>query len=83
VRFFLALPHAVIAALAGLALVPALLSSIENMLVRKDDHDAAVLTFLATASGLALYGLGSAFWGLIAGFIAIGLRRLWPPSPTA
>jgi len=78
VRFFLALPHAVIAALAGLALVPALLSSLENMLVRKDDHDAAVLTFLATASGLALFGLGSAFWGLIVGFIAIGVRRYWP-----
>jgi benzoate membrane transport protein len=77
VRFFLALPHNVIAALAGLALVPALLSSLESMLVRKDDRDAAVLTFLATGSGLALYGLGSAFWGLVAGFTALGVKRLW------
>jgi benzoate membrane transport protein len=77
VRFFLALPHTVIAALAGLALVPALLSSLESMLVRKDDRDAAVLTFLATGSGLALYGLGSAFWGLVAGFTALGVKRLW------
>jgi benzoate membrane transport protein len=77
VRFFLALPHTVIAALAGLALVPALLGSIENMLVRREDRDAAVLTFLATASGLALYGLGSAFWGLLVGFATLGARRIW------
>lgn len=76
VRFFLALPHAVIGALAGLALIPALLSSLENMLVRTEDRDAALLTFLATGSGLALYGLGSAFWGLIVGFVALGARSV-------
>jgi benzoate membrane transport protein len=78
VRFFLALPHAVVAALAGLALVPALLSSLEHMLIRHEHRDAAVLTFLATASGLAIYGLGSAFWGLAVGFLALGARRLPP-----
>lgn len=77
VRFFLALPPAVIASLAGLALVPALLGSLEAMLVRSEHRDAAVLTFLATASGLALYGLGSAFWGLVVGFATLGALRLW------
>ena len=77
VRFFLALPSAVIASLAGLALVPALLSSLETMLARHEHRDAAVLTFLATASGLALYGLGSAFWGLVVGFATLGALRLW------
>lgn len=76
VRFFLALPHTVIAAISGLALVPALMSSVENMLVRKEHRDAAVLTFLATGSGIALYGLGSAFWGLVAGFATILVRRV-------
>ncbi len=81
VRFFLALPHTVIAAIAGLALVPALMSSLESMLARKEDRDAAVLTFLVTGSGLALYGLGSAFWGLVAGFATIGFRSLWSRNP--
>ena len=86
VRLFLALPHAVIAVLTGLALIPALVGSMENMLAVKDERDAAILTFLATASGLALFGLGSAFWGLVLGFIALAAKKLWPvkvkePSP--
>jgi benzoate membrane transport protein len=78
VRLFLALPHAVIAALTGLALIPALVGSMENMLAVKDERDAAILTFLATASGLALFGLGSAFWGLVIGFIALAAKKIWP-----
>jgi benzoate membrane transport protein len=78
VRLFLALPHAVIATITGLALIPALISSVENSLAAKDDRDAAILTFLATASGLVLFGLGSAFWGLVLGFLALGAKRFWP-----
>ena len=76
VRLFLALPHSVIAALTGLALIPALTGAIETMLSAKEDRDPAILTFLATGSGLALYGLGSAFWGLVAGFAALGIAAL-------
>jgi benzoate membrane transport protein len=79
VRLFLALPHAVIAVLTGLALVPALIGAAENMLATKDDRDAAILTFLATASGLVLLGLGSAFWGLVVGFLALGAKKLIRP----
>ncbi len=79
VRLFLALPPAVIAALTGLALIPALTGAIEAMLGNRDHRDPAIVTFLATASGLTLFGLGSAFWGLVAGFLALGagvlLRR--------
>jgi benzoate membrane transport protein len=78
VRLFLSLPHTVIATITGLALIPALVGSLENMLVVKDERDAAILTFLATASGLVLFGLGSAFWGLVVGFVALGAKRLWP-----
>jgi benzoate membrane transport protein len=77
VRLFLALPHAVIAVLTGLALIPALIGSMENMLAVKEERDAAILTFLATASGLALFGLGSAFWGLVLGFIALAAKRVF------
>jgi benzoate membrane transport protein len=77
VRLFLALPHAVIATLTGLALIPALIGAMENMLQVKDERDAAILTFLATASGLALFGLGSAFWGLVVGFVALAAKKMW------
>jgi benzoate membrane transport protein len=78
VRFFLALPEALIAVLTGLALIPSLMGSLQNMMAASDERDAAILTFLATGSGLALFGLGSAFWGLVIGFLALGAKRLWP-----
>jgi benzoate membrane transport protein len=76
VRLFLALPHAVIATITGLALIPALIASIENALSTKDERDAAIVTLLATGSGLVLFGLGSAFWGLVLGFAALGAKQL-------
>jgi len=77
VRLFLALPHVFIAVLTGLALIPALISSVENMLATQDERDVAILTFLTTGSGLALFGLGSAFWGLVLGFLALAAKHLW------
>jgi benzoate membrane transport protein len=41
----------------------------------KSDRDPAILTFLATGSGLTLFGLGSAFWGLVVGFLALAAGR--------
>jgi benzoate membrane transport protein len=75
VRLFLALPPAVIAIITGLALIPALMSSVENALATKDQRDAAILTFLATGSGLVIFGLGSAFWGLVVGFLTLGVKN--------
>jgi benzoate membrane transport protein len=75
VRLFLALPRAVIAVITGLALIPALMGSVENALATKDERDAAILTFLATGSGLVIFGLGSAFWGLVVGFVALGVKK--------
>lgn len=75
VRLFLALPPTVIAALTGIALIPALLGALETMLAAKSGRDPAILTFLATGSGLTLFGLGSAFWGLVVGFLALASRR--------
>ena len=75
VRVFLALPPTVIAALTGVALIPALLGAMETMLADRSDRDPAILTFLATGSGLTLFGLGSAFWGLIVGFLALAASR--------
>lgn len=77
VRLFLALPPAMIATLTGVALIPALVSSVENMLATRDERDAAILTFLATGSGIAVYELESAFAGLLVGFFALGAKALW------
>jgi benzoate membrane transport protein len=76
VRVFLALPPSVIMVLTGIALIPALTGAMEHMLAEKSERDAAIVTFLATGSGLALFGLGSAFWGLVAGFTALGVKAL-------
>lgn len=76
VRFFLALPHDVIAALAGVSVIPALIGSLETALAQKGEQDAEIVTFLAAGSGLTLFGLGGAFWGLIAGVLAIMAKSL-------
>lgn len=83
VRLFLALPDTAIAALTGIALVPALIAAMAAMLATPEDRDAAIVTFLATGSGVALFGLGSAFWGLLAGFAAIAAKHLLAPHARA
>lgn len=74
VRMFVALPRALTAALTGVALIPALVGAIETMLALKDERDPAIVTFLAAGSGVALFGLGSAFWGLLLGLLALALK---------
>lgn len=66
---FEALPQTMITALVGIALLPALASSMTHIFSDKENYEASFVTFLATASGLSLAGIGSAFWGLIAGLI--------------
>ena len=65
-----ALPLPWIQTLAGLALLNTISGSLHQALVKETDRDAAVVTFLVTASGVTLLGVGSAFWGLIAGGIS-------------
>lgn len=62
--------------LAGLALLGTISGSLYQALSHESERDAAVVTFLATASGLTQWGVGSAFWGLIAGGICYTVLRL-------
>jgi len=48
-----------------------------------DDREAALITFLVTASGMSFLGLSAAFWGLIFGIAAHPLLRLHPAWATA
>lgn len=71
-----ALPTSGIQMLAGLALLGTISGSLYQALNHENERDAAVVTFLVTASGLTLWGVGSAFWGLIAGGICYTVLRL-------
>lgn len=64
-----ALPLAWIHTLAGLALLGTIAGSLHQALSHERERDAAIVTFLVTASGVNLLGVSSAFWGLVAGGI--------------
>lgn len=74
--FFQALPAAMVAALAGLALLGAILGGMAGAMANPARRDAALITLLATASGFSAWGIGSAFWGLVAGLIAHGVLEI-------
>ncbi len=62
-----ALPLSWIQTLAGLALLGTISGSLYQALHNVTERDAAIVTFLMTASGVTILGIGSAFWGLVLG----------------
>ncbi|MFF9244078.1 benzoate/H(+) symporter BenE family transporter [Streptomyces sp. NPDC014776] len=62
-----AMPHALVLAIAGVGLLATIENSLATALSEKSSREAAVVTFLATASGVTIWGIGPAFWGLLAG----------------
>jgi len=74
---FAAMPPELIAAIAGLALLGTIGNGLSVALANEKDREAALITFLVTASGMTLFGIGSAFWGLIAGGLAIAIPHLF------
>lgn len=62
-------PAALITAVAGLALIPALVGSISAAFSEPAQLEAPALTFVIAASGMTLFGVSGAFWGVIAGAI--------------
>ncbi|MFC7377822.1 benzoate/H(+) symporter BenE family transporter [Brevundimonas sp. GCM10030266] len=72
---FIAMPPAALAVLTGLALIGPLTGALQGAMAQPDHREAAVIAFAATASGVALFGIGSAFWGLLAGFVALAALR--------
>jgi benzoate membrane transport protein len=71
-----ALPAELIKTVAGLGLMGALAGALGTAMSDEGKRFPAVLTLTVTASGLQLFGIGSAFWGLLAGLLAFGLDRL-------
>lgn len=76
VAVFAVLPQALIALVAGLALLPSLANALAIALRDEGERMAATVAFAVTASGLTIFGIGAAFWGLVGGLIVLGLDRL-------
>ncbi|HZH29087.1 MAG TPA: benzoate/H(+) symporter BenE family transporter [Azospirillaceae bacterium] len=75
VALFAAMPGALIVTVAGTALTGSLVGALTTALSVERDRFAAVLTLAVTASGVSLLGIGSAFWGLAAGLLALAGER--------
>ncbi|MFA5677752.1 MAG: benzoate/H(+) symporter BenE family transporter [Pseudomonas sp.] len=83
VSLFTAFPAALVAALAGLALLSAIGAALSGAMAVPTDREAALITFLVTASGMSFLGLAAAFWGLIFGLATHVMLKLHRPHPAA
>ena len=66
---FGSLPKALVVSVAALALFGSIMSGLTNAMQDVRQREAALVTFMATASGLTFLSIGSAFWGLVAGVV--------------
>lgn len=69
-------PPVLIQAVAGLALLGSFASAVVGAVKDEGARQAAIVTFVTTASGLAFAGVSGAFWGLLAGGAMLGLTRM-------
>lgn len=88
VTLFSAFPNALILAIAGIAMISTIGTSLKNALDKENEREPALITLLISSSGMSLFGLGSAFWGIIAGTLAIVIlnwrkREVLALKPTA
>ncbi len=80
--FIAASPPLLIQAVAGLALLSSLAAALSGALVTEEMRLPAILTFVTTASGITIVGVGAPFWGLVAGIGMLALLRLgFRPEP--
>jgi len=70
-----AFPKELVAAIAGLALLGTIGSGLATALREESHREAALITFLVTLSGVVIAGVGSAFWGVVAGAIALVVQQ--------
>lgn len=71
---FAAFPRELILAVAGLALLTTIGNALASAL-GEEHREASVMTFFVTLSGITLAGIGSAFWGIVAGSVVLALRK--------
>ena len=66
-----AFPKELVIGIAGLALLGTIGGGLASALQQERHRDAALLTYVVTLSGLSIAGIGSAFWGVLAGALAL------------
>jgi benzoate membrane transport protein len=83
-----AFPAELVAAIAGLALLGTIGGALAAAVKDESHREAALITFLVTLSGIVIAGVGSAFWGVVAGAVALFVqqygkadRSVQPPAP--
>ena len=69
ISLFLIAPKALVATIAGLALLSTIGNSLSHALSDSQNREAALITFMTTVSGISFFGIGSAFWALLIGLI--------------
>lgn len=74
-----AFPATLVAAIAGLALLGTIGSALKAALEVDAEREAAIITFLVTLSGVVLWGVGAAFWGVVAGGLALLVQHYTKP----
>ena len=70
-----AFPAELVVAIAGLALLSAIGGGLASALAEETHREAALITFLVTLSGVSIAGIGSAFWGVVAGSVALFVQQ--------
>ena len=68
-------PKELVAAIAGLALLGTIGGALATAVKDESHREAALITFLVTLSGVAIAGVGSAFWGVMAGALALFVQQ--------
>lgn len=71
VALFAALPKALLLSVAAIALLGSIGNGLSVALYELREREAALLTFMVSASGISFFGIGSAFWGLVAGILTL------------
>lgn len=85
---FMAFPATFITTLAGLALLGTIGGSLASAMADARAREASLITFLAAAANITMFGIGGAFWGLLIGLLAYAVlnghlpQRAWAPQPS-
>ncbi len=76
VGLFAAFPHELVLAVAGLALLGTIASGLASATGDERYREAAVISYFVVLSGISFGGIGSAFWGIVAGLVTVGVRKI-------
>ncbi len=72
---FAAFPKELVLALAGFALLGTIANALTGAMSVEGEREPALIAFLVTASGVSVFGIGAAFWGVVAGVVALVILR--------